>query len=160
MDQPMTILDWMEQSGLGIWVAQSPAGFYIMLAFHSLGLAILVGTAYVTNLRVLGLLNPIPLTALDRFYKIGLYGFYVNALSGTAIFFSEANKAFYSNPFRWKIFLMILALIATMMLHKTALQRLDNLGGRMPASAKALAGMSFVLWTATIIVGRMMAYLG
>lgn len=160
MDQPMTILDWMEQSGLGIWVAQSPAGYYIMLAFHSVGLAALVGAAYVIAFRLLGFLKPIPLTALDRFYKIGIFGFYINLLSGIAIFFSEANKAFHSNSFRWKILLVVLGMICTVTIHKTVLQRTDNLlSGKVPASAKTLAAISFVLWTATIIVGRMMAYL-
>lgn len=156
----MTILDWMEQSGLGIWVAQSPAGYYIMLAFHSLGLATLVGTSYVVNFRVLGLTKLVPYTALDRFYKIGIYGFYINLLSGIAIFISEANKAFYSNSFRWKMLLMVLAMICTVTLHRTVLQRTETLkGGEAPAAAKTLAAASFLFWTATIIVGRMMAYL-
>lgn len=158
---PATVLDWMEQSPLGSWVATSTAGYYVMLAFHSTGLAMLVGSVFVADLRILGFARGISLPSLDRFVKIGIYGFLINALSGLAVFFSEANKAFYSTSFRWKMLLMALGMISTLVLRKTALRGAAAWADEEPPShAKAQALLSMTLWTGTIIVGRMMAYLG
>lgn len=159
MDQSMSVLDWMEQSALGVWVSQSPYGYYLMLGFHSVGLAMLVGIVYVIDLRILGLVRRIAPASLDRLLTIGMWGLFINALSGVAVFVSEANKAYYSSSFRWKMALVVVGTISAVILRKTALKNTVTWpGGEAPAGVKAHAVISIAIWTATIIVGRMMAY--
>lgn len=158
--QSMPVLSSMEHSALGVWVSQSTYGYYGVLAFHAVGLAMLVGTVYLADLRILGFVRGLAPGGLDRFVKIGIYGFFINALSGVAIFVAEANKAFYSHSFRWKMLLMVLGMISTVILRKTALQKAATWpGGEAPTGVKAHAILSIAVWTATIIVGRMMAYI-
>ena len=156
----MSILDSMEQSALGVWVSSSPAGYYIMLAFHAVGLAMLVGSVTVIDIRLLGFVRGINEKAMAGLVKFAWWGLLINALSGVALFFSEANKAFYSWSFRIKITLMLCGVLSTLILNKTVLlpasaSDVANIKG----SAKAQACLSLALWVSVIIVGRMMSYL-
>ncbi|HEY5754314.1 MAG TPA: DUF6644 family protein [Steroidobacter sp.] len=154
-----TVLDWMEQSALGVWVATSPYGYYVMLGFHSVGLAMLVGSMMVVDLRLLGRLQGIDLKVLERLSKFAWYGFVMNALSGVAVFFSEANKMFFSDAFRWKILLVFTGIIALAVMQRTVLRPMAASGGAITTNAKVQAAFSLAVWAAVITVGRMIAYL-
>jgi hypothetical protein len=153
-----TLLDWMEHSALGDWVAASPYGYYVMLGFHAVGLAMLVGLMMVIDLRLLGRLRGIELKALERLSRIPWYGFVINALSGVALFFSEANKMFFSTTFRWKISLVFTGVIALAVMQRTVLRPIARSGAPITTNAKLQAAFSLSVWTAVIIVGRLIAY--
>lgn len=157
----LSTLDWMEQSALGSCVAQTPMGYYIMLGFHSLGLAMIVGALMVVDLRILGVARGISANALPKFVTIGWWGFWINAISGVAVFFSEANKMYYDYTFRWKLFLILIGMITTYIFNRTILRpaAAGNAALLDSGSAKAHAIFSLVIWVAVIIVGRMIAYL-
>ena len=154
-----TILDWMEMSALGQWVATSPYGYYVMLAFHAVGLAMLVGSMMVIDLRLLGRLQGIAPKALVRLSKIPWYGFVINALSGVVLFFSEANKMFFSATFWSKIFLVFAGVIALAVMQRTVLRPIAESGAPITTNAKLQAAFSLAVWTAVIVVGRLIAYL-
>lgn len=154
-----TLLDWMEQSALGVWVATSPYGYYVMLGFHSVGLAMLVGSMMVVDLRLLGRLQGIDLKMLERLSKFAWYGFVMNALSGVALFFSEANKMFFSDAFRWKILLVFTGIVALAVMQRTVLRPIAASSEAITTNAKVQAAFSLAVWTAVITVGRMIAYL-
>jgi hypothetical protein len=97
----LSTLDWMEQSAVGACVAQTAAGYYIMLGFHSVGLAMVVGGMMIVSLRLLGFLRGISAAALSKIVTIGWWGFWINAISGVFIFVSEANKMYYDRNCFW-----------------------------------------------------------
>ncbi len=158
-NQTITLFDWMEQSALGEWVAASPYGYYLMLAFHSVGLAMLVGSMMVVDLRLLGLVNGIKLNALEPLCRFAWCGFAINAVSGVALFFSEANKMFFNTTFRWKILLVFIGVIAMAVMTRTVLRPIAASGGSITVNARLQAGFSLAVWTAVITVGRMIAYI-
>jgi hypothetical protein len=151
-------LDWMEQSALGVCVSQSDSGYYIMLAFHAMGLAMVVGIVVMLDLWVLGLMRGIKAQAAAGLIRFAWVGLAINAISGVALFFSEANKAYYSISFRTKITLMLLGVISTLVLNKTVFQPALVLKPP-PHHAKAQAWLSIALWLSVIVVGRLMSYL-
>ena len=155
-----SILDSMEQSALGVWVASSPAGYYIMLGFHAVGLAVLVGSVTVIDLSLLGFVRGISQRAMAGLVKFAWFGLFVNATSGVALFFSEANKAFYSWSFRLKISLMVLGVISTVILNRTVLlPARAGVANRSQANVKLQVFISLALWMSVIVVGRLMSYL-
>jgi hypothetical protein len=158
-ESPATALDWMQASALGEWVATSPSGYYVALGFHAIGLAMLVGTMMVINLRLLGQLQAIHLVALKPLSRFAWAGFAINALSGVALFFSEANKMFYADVFRWKILLVFTGVLALVVMGRTVLRPIAASGSVIAASAKVQAILSIAIWIAVIIVGRFIAYL-
>jgi hypothetical protein len=155
----LSTLDWMEQSAVGVCVAQSAAGYYIALAFHALGMGIVVGTMLILDWRVLGWVRGIAAEATASLVRFAWFGLIMNALSGVALFFSEANKAYYSLAFRIKILLMLLGVVSTIVMNKTVFQPSLANHGILPRGAKAQAWVSMALWLSVIIVGRMMSYL-
>lgn len=158
----LTALDWMEQSALGVCIAQSWGGYYIMLGFHSLGLAMIVGALMIVDMRILGVARGISAQALPKLVTIGWWGFWINFISGVALLFSEANKMFYDNTFRWKLFLIAIGMITTYIFKRTILMPAATRDAAVldTGNAKLQALFSFALWVAVIIVGRMIAYLG
>ena len=155
-----TVLDWMENSAVGICVAASPTGYYIALAFHAIGLSMLVGVSWVIALSLLGKIKNTSLTGLYRLSRLAWWGLAINAVSGVLLFFSEANKAYYSISFRIKLSLVLLGCLILGWISKTILRpatqrHLDLL----PASARLQAWSTIVVWVFVIFVGRFMSYL-
>lgn len=158
----MSILDTLEGSALGTWVTQSGAGFYVLLAIHGIGLAMVVGIMMVVCLRVLGLVRGVSPAALPKLTSLSWVGFIINFISGLALFTGEANKMWYNWSFRWKIVLVIVGMITTYTLTKSALRpaaagdvgKLDTQGARFQALFLML------VWLGVIFAGRWIAYLG
>lgn len=154
------MLDSLEQSAYGLWVMTSPAGYYIMLGFHSMGLAMLVGAVTVIDLRLLGFVRGIDEKAMAGLVRFAWWGLLINAASGVSLFIGEANKAFYSNSFRIKILLMVAGVISTVILNKTVLQPTFEKGSEAVSAgnARGQAYLSLALWAAVIVMGRLMSY--
>lgn len=159
---PLSTLEWMEHSALGVCISQSWGGYYIMLGFHALGLSIIVGAMMVVDLRILGVARGISAQALPKFVTIGWWGFWVNAVSGVALLFSEATKMYPDHTFRWKLFLILIGMITTSIFNRTILKPAATLDAGLlnTTSAKLQAIFSIAIWLAVITTGRMIAYLG
>lgn len=153
----LSVLDWMEQSAVGVCVAQSESGYYVMLAFHAIGLAMVVGIILMLDLWVLGLMRGIKAQATAGLIRFAWVGLTINALSGLALFFSEANKAYYSISFRIKIALMLAGVISTVVLNRTVFQPALT-GTPSSRHARSQAWLSIALWLSVIVVGRLMSY--
>lgn len=70
-----------------------------MLSLHVIGLAMVAGIAFVLGLRLLGLFPGIPAQSLLGLIWLAWAGFAVNALSGSALFSSQATIFVESAPF-------------------------------------------------------------
>ena len=66
----MDFLGGLEASGVGTWMRESPSlwAFPTVLAFHTLGLALIAGTNVAVNLRILGVAPRIPLQPLVKLF--------------------------------------------------------------------------------------------
>ena len=149
-----------ELTGFSTWLRESTSllAFPTVLIFHTLGLAFLVGTNAAIDLRILGFAPSVPLTALETFFPLMTYGFWVNAVSGVVLLWAYPAKAL-TNP----LFFFKLALVATGLLILTRIKR-DVFGrpesdhGALPRRIKILAGASLACWLLTIAAGRLLAY--
>ena len=154
------LLERLETSALATWVAESLYGYPIVLGLHAIGLAIVVGLLVFVDLRVLNVITDIRLSAMLGPMKLAWFGFAVNALSGFALFSSQATYIIYSPPFLIKIGLVILgAIIAFYMQRQITRNANDWEAGALPSSIKAAAAISLLCWTGAIIAGRLIAYL-
>ncbi len=154
------ILEQLETSGLATWVAESLYAYPIVLGLHAIGLAIVVGLLIYVDLRLLNFLGDIPLSALLGPMKLAWFGFAVNALSGFALFASQATYIIYSPPFLIKIGLVILGgSIAFYLQRQTTKKVADWEADSVPSSVKAAAAISLLCWMGAITAGRLIAYL-
>jgi len=154
------ILERLEDSSLAIWVAESLWGYPIVLGLHAIGLAIVVGLLIFIDLRLLNLFGDIRLPALLAPMKLAWLGFLINALSGFALFSSQATSIIYSAPFLIKISLVLLGALLAFHIQRQVSRNPDSWeSGAQPASIKAAAAISLLCWMGAIVAGRLIAYL-
>ena len=156
----MNVLIWIQDSALGTWVAGSIWGYPIVLASHALGMAVVVGTVVMINLRVLGFARNVPVTFFDKLSVITWAGLALNVLTGLALFSGDPVKFFYHPVFRIKILLIILGATSIWLVLQAMRGAPGSPAGTpdMPTRAKVTAGISLALWSCAIIAGRLIAY--
>lgn len=125
---------------------------------HFVGLALVLGTLGVVNLRLLGFLEQLPARAVHNLIPWGAAGLALNIVTGMLFFMGMPFFYIYNIDFHFKIVALVMAGI-TLVLHTTSVFRdCDQLepGQAAPPRAKVLAVASTVLWIAVIILGRYM----
>ena len=158
----MAMFEWLENTGLARWVGESLWGYPIMLGLHVVGLAVVVGIFVMRDLRLLGAFDGIAYGSLAGVVRLGWSGFAINALSGLALFTSQAATFVQSTPFLLKIGSIFLAAIcAGILAHRARGEATtwDASGIAPPGSVRAVAVVSLTLWISAIVAGRLIAYL-
>ena len=135
-----------------------PDVYPIFLMLHTVGLAMVVGPAWVLDLRLLGYGARLPVETLRGAFRIMWIGFFINASTGIALFISEADD----KGLKW-IFWVKLVSIAVALVVTSRLRRAVFGGGVAadvaPPRARSLAKASLALWLVAITAGRLMAYI-
>src|SRR5258705_8816800 len=150
----------LQESSFGVWVSSAPTIFAYptILMLHTVGLAMVVGPAWVLDMRLLGYGARLPVDALRGAFRIMCIGFLISASTGIALFISEADE----RGLKW-IFWAKMASIALALIVTTRLRRAVFAGGVAPEvappNARSLAKASLVLWLAAITAGRPVAHL-
>ncbi len=130
---------------------------------HFMGLALLIGTVGLLDLRLLGAVKPLPVAPLNRLIRWGVLGFVVNLLTGI-VFFVGAPSQYVSNiAFALKLLFMALAAVNLAVFNVIGLARaVDALGpgDDAPTAAKVIAGTSLFLWVGVMFWGRMLPFIG
>lgn len=154
-------MEWLESTALAEWVRTSLVGYPLVLTLHSIGMAIMVGLVSVTDLRLIGWFEHIPYTALDKIVRAAWYGLAINAITGAAIFTSQAVFYTTSPVFIVKM-LMVVSGSVTAAYMQPILKREAagwSAGNPVPRGLKNLAIASLAMWLIAITTGRFTAYL-
>lgn len=135
------------------WIAEHPVAYPALQVVHVVGIALLLGSLVLLELRVWGLGRELPVAALARLaLPLSLLGFGLAAGSGLAMFAAHPGEMLANRPFVIKLGLLILAGTNAALFHaRGGLQRGD-------AVARAQTALSLGLWLAAIICGRWIAY--
>jgi len=150
----------LEETSFSTWLRESNSifAFYFFLLFHTFGLALLVGSNAVVDLRILGVAANLPLAPLKRFFSIMWVGFTLNVITGILLVIAYPTKALTNPMFYLKLACIALAVIV---MQKTYTRVFGDAGlseASMEARGRALAKWSLVLWVAAITAGRLLAY--
>jgi hypothetical protein len=129
-----------------------------VLTLHTLGLGVLVGGNAVLDLRLLGFGKAIPLAPLERLFPIMWIGFWVNALSGVALFVGDATTKGTTWLFMTKLAIIVVGVGLLRALRRTVYGRGDA-GIVETRASRMLAAGSLAVWFLAIVTGRYMAYL-
>jgi hypothetical protein len=155
----MELLAALENSGFGTWLRESPSvwAYPAILTLHTLGLGVLVGGNAVLDLRLLGWGRAIPLEPLEKLFPIMWAGFWVNGISGVALFIGDATTKGTTWVFMTKLAIILVGVVMLVALRRTVYGRGAAAAVVTPTS-RALAAASLVLWFLAIVTGRYMAY--
>src|SRR5512147_2610453 len=141
----------LQESSFGVWVSSAPTIFAYptILMLHTVGLAMVVGPAWVLDVRLLGYGARLPVETLRGVFRVMWIGFFINASTGIALFISEADD----KGLKW-IFWVKLASIALALFVTTRLRRqvfdVAPAADVAPPKARSLAKASLVLWLVAI----------
>jgi hypothetical protein len=156
----MAFLEWLQSTWVGVLVAESLWGYPLFETIHSLGMAMLIGSLGLINLRVLGYKSELPLFQMQQLLPLAWLGFTLNALSGSLLFTSDAVYFFESYTFRIKMVLIVLGGLNAALLGRRIFR--DAVAGSPVAppalSTKWIAATSLVFWLGAVCAGRLIAY--
>ena len=134
-----------------------------MMALHFMGLALIVGTVGLLDLRIMGFFRQLPVAPLQRFVPFAVAGLGVNIVTGILAFIGQSENYVYSGAFWLKMTaLMLLGLNGAVFYLTDVFENLQDVGPGQdaPAFAKLVAGSSLFLCFALIFLGRYIQPLG
>lgn len=132
---------------------------------HFVGMALLIGTIGIIDLRVLGFVKGLPISRLEALVPVAIAAFAANAATG--ILFVIANPAGGANAyllnlaFQIKLVLILIAGINAIAFYFSGIaERTAALGpvDEAPMNAKVIAATSIVVWIFVIMFGRLIMY--
>jgi len=156
----MGFLEWLQATWVGTLVAESLWGYPLLETVHSIGMAMMIGSLGLINLRVLGYKPELPLLDVRQLLPLAWIGFTMNAISGTLLFTSDAVHFWGSYTFRIKMILITLGGINAALLGQRVFREAAAAGPAPPptASTKSIAFLSLIFWFGAVIAGRLIAY--
>lgn len=156
----MHFLEAIEQLSFSVWVGQSPSvlAYPTILWLHVMGMGVVAGVAGIISLRLLGISPQTPLPPLERLYPLVWAGFWVNAVTGTALLMASATKRLVDPTFYIK---MVFIFVGVALLRSTRNKVFRRLGpdGALPPGARPLAWATLICWLGAITAGRLLAYI-
>jgi hypothetical protein len=154
----MKFLYWLEDSFIGVWVAQS-WGYPLVLSAHAVGMSIVVGTVLMINLRLLGFSATLPFTIFRDLNRVAWLGVSLNVLSGLALFSGSPVKFFFHPVFWIKISLIVLGGVSVWWGLRSCRETGFNTNVlESSTKIKIIAAFSILFWIAAIVAGRLIAY--
>lgn len=156
----MAFLEWLQRTWVGVLVAESLWGYPLFETIHTIGMAMLIGSLGLINLRVLGYKPELPMLGTRQLLPLAWLGFTLNAISGSLLFASDAVYFFSSWTFRIKMVLIVLGGInAALLGQRVFREAAAGAGPAVPtAGTKRIAVTSLVFWFAAVCAGRLIAY--
>jgi hypothetical protein len=156
--------EWLGNTPWSIALHESRYVFLAVLTVHVLTLTVFVGTAVMIDLRLLGMtMTRVPVSnVVAQLLPWNGAGFLVMVASGALLFYA-APLLRYENPFfRLKMAALALAILNIWLFRRTVYRRVAewDLDPVPPRRARIAGGLSLVLLTIIITLGRMMAYAG
>jgi hypothetical protein len=158
----MTFLVWVESLSFSAWMRESPSlfAFPMFLFLHTLGMSVVAGGSAVISFALLGMWPRLPRHDLHRIFPVLLVGFWLNAITGTAIFMKDASTYGRNPDFYIKLVFVAAGMVLLFAIRKRVFgdPALDS--SPVAGRAKMLAWASLVCWFAAIVSGRLIAYVG
>ena len=160
-----TLSDILAATNLVAFVNDNDWVWPLCEILHFVGMALLIGTVGLVDLRILGVGKGVPIATLEKLVPLGVAGFLMNAITG--VMFVAGNPV--GGPIEYlenlslqlKMLLILIAGINLFVFYFMGIARsLEAVGPRGDAarSAKIVAVISLVAWFGVIFFGRLIMY--
>jgi hypothetical protein len=135
------------------WVTSVPFVYPVLESVHIVGVALLIGSLVVFELRLWRFGRALDLGALARLaLPITLAGFALAATSGLVMFLSQFEEMIANRAFVLKMGLILVAGLNALAFHLRGGWGRDDRRGRLQTV------LSLGLWVAVVVCGRWIAY--
>jgi hypothetical protein len=154
-------IEWLENSSWAIAIRQSIWLYPALEIVHILGIVMLVGAAFIFDLRLLGYFRHISVFHASRFLlPVSRKGLWLIIPSGLLLFITNASSLAYDKTFWVKIGLLFVAALNVWVFHKWIVPA--SFDGKdseeLPQASIISAFLSIVCWITIIACGRLLAY--
>ena len=134
----------------------------IAQSLHILGIAVVMSSVVMVNLRFLGLAVPSQSVSemIARLMPWTWCALAVNALTGLLFVVARPNRYFYNPVFGWKFSCLVPAVLLAVVIYRMSKREpgyWERSAGRL-LSARVMAAVSLVLWVGVVLAGRWIAY--
>lgn len=155
------VLAWLEATAPAAAVRDGRWTYALTASAHLIGLAALVGSIAVLDLRLLGASRRLPVATLARHtLPCARAAFALTAATGLLLFSANATQVAHNTAFQVKILLIGAAGLNVLLFHTGVFRTVRDwdTGVRPPPSARAAALVSLTTWPLVIACGRLIAY--
>ena len=152
-------LDWLQSTGLA--VAISEEWFPFVESLHVITMAIVAGTIFVVDTRLIGLTSTrLPFSYVAERMLPWTWGAFVcSAVTGTLLFIANATGYFDNTPFRMKMLLLVLAGLNMLYFQRVTFRTVSAWdAGRPPVTARLAGTISLILWCGVIAFARWIGF--
>lgn len=135
------------------WITTHTWAYPALEVLHILGIAMLLGSLLLLELRVWGATRELPLRALASLaLRVSLLGFALAAASGSLMLASQWSELLGNRALNTKMVLLALAGANAMVFHaRGGLDKADRI-------ARLQTALSLGLWVLVVVCGRFIAY--
>lgn len=158
----LSIVQGIEASAVGEWMRGSLKALPIVNALHVIALAIVFGTIFIVDLRLLG--YPSKARAFTRVSGEVLRwtwaAFALAVVTGALLFAANATTYYNNTPFRLKMLVLVLAGINMAVFQFITARSVSkwDVDVSAPWAARIAGLLSITLWTAVIFLGRWIGF--
>jgi len=156
-----TIWAWLESTGIAVAMREWTWLYPIVEIAHIIGFVVLVGSAFLFDLRLLGVSRGLPVTDLARhLLRWSRLSILVVVPTGFLMFMTNATTMVENPVFRLKLLLIAFAGINALVFQLWTAKSASNWNVDMPSppGAKLSATFSLLAWSAVISCGRLIAF--
>jgi hypothetical protein len=127
---------------------------------HFIGLTLLLGSIAAWDLRLLGLMQDVPVAAFHRLVPFAVLGFAINVASGSLFLMTDPDQYVYNSAFHLKLLCVALAGVNVVVFYLTMFRQVRWLaaGAQPPPLARLSGAASLFLWITVIVCGRMITF--
>lgn len=127
---------------------------------HFWGLCLLMGTVGMFDLRMMGLVRGLSMSALHRMAPYGVLGFAMCVVTGFLFIVTAPSQYLYNPAWQTKMALMGIAGVNMVVFYLTTAKAVHALGpdDQAPAVARAVAVISLACWLGVITCGRVITF--
>lgn len=150
--------DWLENTSWAVSIRQSLWLYPALEIVHIVGIVLLVGAAFMFDLRLLGFSKSLPVSGISRhFLPWSRRGLWLIIPSGILLFMTNA-KSLSADPMFWlKMVLLVVSAINILVFHRFIFKNHAE-QTELSAFSKISACVSIVVWIGVIACGRLLAY--
>ena len=156
------LCQWLYDTPLADTIRSSELAFPWLESVHVLAIALVLGSIAVADLRLLGIASvKRPVTrVLDEVLPVTWVAFAIAAITGTAMFTSNAVEYSQNTAFQLKMLMLVLAglnMLAFQLLTFRGVGRWDE-ARTTPTGARFAGGFSLLAWISIVAFGRWIGF--
>lgn len=149
---------WLENTSLAAGIRQSIWLYPVLEIIHISGIVLLVGGAFMFDLRLLGFSKHLPVRGLSHhLLPWARRGLWLIIPSGLLLFITNAESLSLDPTFWLKMTLLLVAALNVLIFHRLVFKT-DSDPARLLNYGKVSALISIMLWISIIACGRLLAY--